>query len=261
MSTTLSRPETTVAAPALAMRRIGVRLGGRTVLTGVDLDLASGRLTSLLGPNGAGKTTLLRAALGLVRYTGEVVVGGEPLQKRASARIGYVPQRHTFDWDYPVSVHGAVLNALLVTRRRRRATPAEYCDVAAALGRVGLTELSDRPIGQLSGGQRQRVLLARALAAGPRVLLLDEPLTGLDLPSQETLTALFATLAGQGESLLVATHDVHTAMATSDVVVLLRGRVIAHGPPARLRTPEPWQETYGVGPGSLLLHQAGVASC
>ncbi|WP_430781523.1 anchored repeat-type ABC transporter ATP-binding subunit [Actinoplanes sp. G11-F43] len=229
---------------ALEMTGVAADLGGRPVLRDVDLRLDAGDFTALLGPNGAGKTTLMRAALGLV-----------PLRagKINSTSAGYVPQRHEFTWDFPASVQDAVLSGLV---RRiglfRRPTAAHWQAVWDALDQVHLADLRKRPVGELSGGQRQRVLVARALVLQPSVLLLDEPFTGLDMPAQETLTALFGDIA-RDRAVLMATHDLTAAAYTCDRLILLNRTVIACGPPASLRDAGLWMRTFDVGPGSHLL--------
>src|SRR5689334_21880648 len=176
----------------LTITGVNVELGGREVLNDVSLTIAAREHVGLIGPNGAGKTTLLRSLLGLLPITaGSISIDGKtPTEARGS--IGYVPQRHEFVWDYPVQVRTAVMTGR--THRigwLRRPGQADRDAVQEALERVDLTDLADRPIGELSGGQRQRVLVARALALKPSLLLLDEPFTGLDVPTQEILTRLF----------------------------------------------------------------------
>jgi manganese/iron transport system ATP-binding protein len=245
--------------PVLELHDVSVDLGARPVLREVSVAVRPGELVALLGPNGAGKTTLLRAALGLVPLrSGCVRIDGAPGRH---GTLGYVPQRHEFAWDYPISVEQVVMTGRTPSLGLwRRPAVADWAGVRQALERVELAELSQRPVGQLSGGQRQRVLVARALAAGARVLLLDEPFTGLDLPTQELLTRLFARLVGEGCSLLMATHDLAAAVTTCDRLVLLDGRVVAEGPPATLTDPAPWRRTFGVAPDSVLLAMVGVRS-
>jgi manganese/iron transport system ATP-binding protein len=243
------------SAPALSVERVAVDLGGRRVLQDVELAVHRGELVGLIGPNGAGKTTLLRTILGLLRpAAGRALVGGRPA-KPGRTTIGYVPQRHEFAWDYPISVAGAVMTGL--TGRigpLRRPGVAEWEAVADALDRVRMTGLADRPIGQLSGGQRQRVLVARALALRPALLLLDEPFTGLDMPAQEMLGELFAQLAREDRAVLMTTHDLAAALYGCDRLALLNRTVVATGAPAELAArPDVWMSAFGVGPDSPLL--------
>ena len=239
---------------ALSVQRLDVDLGGRAVLREIDLDVADGEFVGLIGPNGAGKTTLLRAVLGLVATrSGTVSVAGRPVRSTRSA-IGYVPQRHEFAWDFPTSVELAVMSGR--TGRLglwRRPQVEDWLAVADALERVQLDTLSDRPVGELSGGQRQRVLVARALAMRPILLLLDEPFTGLDMPTQELLSKLFGELAAEGRAVVMTTHDLLGALHGCSRLVLLNQRIIADGTPATLRHRSSWIETFGISDDSPLL--------
>ncbi|GGS88468.1 anchored repeat-type ABC transporter ATP-binding subunit [Streptomyces griseoviridis] len=233
--------------PLLRLTGATVALGGRTVLEAADLSVGAGELVALIGPNGAGKTTLLRAALGLVPLSaGEVAVEGRT-GRRAGQGAGYVPQRHEFAWDFPIDIAGAVLTGR--TRRvgwLRRPDAADRAAVEEALELTGLTGLRRRPVGELSGGQRQRVLVARALAAGPRILLLDEPFTGVDVPTQELLNELFGRLAAEGRGLLMTTHDLAAAARTCGRVVLLNRTVVAQGGPELLADPDRMLRAFGL---------------
>jgi manganese/iron transport system ATP-binding protein len=234
------------AAP-LDATGVSIRLGGRLVVTGVNLRVTPGELVGLIGPNGAGKTTLMRGVLGLVALeSGQIdVFGLAPVAGRRLA--GYVPQRHEFAWDFPIDVQGAVLTGRLATRNPlRRPGAADRAVVADALERVGLIDLRRRPIGQLSGGQRQRVLVARALAVQPRLLLLDEPFSGLDAPTRDVLTEVITGFAAGGGAVVMTTHDLAAAAATCTRLCLLNRRVIADGPPGELGGTGIWMETFGV---------------
>jgi manganese/iron transport system ATP-binding protein len=244
----------------LRVAGVAVELAGRQVLHDVDLAVSTGEQVGLIGPNGAGKTTLLRALLGLVPTTrGTIAIDGRsPRQARGS--IGYVPQRHEFVWDYPVDVRTAAMTGR--THRigwLRRPSATDRAAVDEALERVDLTDLQRRPIGELSGGQRQRVLVARALALRPSLLLLDEPFTGLDVPTQEILTRLFRTLTSEGTAILMTTHDLPAAADTCSRLCLLNETVVADGPPEELRDPAVWLRAFGVARSEQLLHTLGVA--
>ncbi|WP_433221683.1 anchored repeat-type ABC transporter ATP-binding subunit [Dactylosporangium sp. CS-047395] len=237
------------------MDDVDVDLGGRQVLSAVRLTVERGELVGLLGPNGAGKTTMLRTALGLLRpAAGRIVLDGTSV-RAGRTPVGYVPQRHEFAWQFPISVAHAVMTGL--TGRLgllRRPDRAAWEAVADALDRVRLTDLADRPIEQLSGGQRQRILVARALALQSRVLLLDEPFTGLDMPTQELLSDLFIGLAREGRAVLMTTHDLASALYTCDRIALLNRTVIATGTPAKLAGDPPvWMRTFDVTEHSALL--------
>lgn len=255
-STAHPTPSPTSAAGAgLEVRGLDVDLGGRPVLHGVDLTVRPGELVGLIGPNGAGKTTLLRSVLGLTpRRGGQVAVEGRAVRPRRGD-IGYVPQRHEFAWDFPVSVEQAVLTGRVGSWwPGRRPRVADWRAVDRALGLVDMTGLRRRQVGQLSGGQRQRVLVARALALDPGVLLLDEPFTGLDLPTQESLLSMLGAIVADGRAVLMTTHDIASALFTCSRVVLLNRTVVAAGSADELRVrPDAWVETFGVAADSPFL--------
>ncbi len=239
---------------ALEVTDLAVRLGGRRVLRDVSLTVGGGEFLGLIGPNGAGKTTLLRSILGIVRAeSGTVRIEGEPLA-RARSRVGYVPQRTEFAWDFPITVEETVMTGRV---RRigwlRRPGRTDFDAAAEALERVRMDHLAERPVGELSGGQRQRVLVARALALHPRLLLLDEPFTGLDMPTQELLLELFAGLAAEGRAVVMSTHDLVGAMHQCSRLCLVNRTVVADAPPAELRDPAIWMSEFRVQADNPLL--------
>ena len=231
-----------------ALRFTGAGLGyrGAVVLSDVDLTVAEGEVLALVGPNGAGKSTLIKATLGLAEVvTGTAAVFGRA-PARARADTGYVPQLDALDPDFPVSAHQVVL----MGRYRRIGwwRPTGRADrrlATAALDRVGLADRTGDRFGLLSGGQRQRVLVARALVAEPRLLLLDEPFNGVDATSQEAILAVLRSLAAAGTAIVVSTHDLGLAGRIADQVSLLNGRQWATGPPARTLTADRLREAYG----------------
>jgi ABC-type Mn2+/Zn2+ transport system ATPase subunit len=211
--------------------------GGRPVLTDVSFAVGVGQTVCVLGPNGGGKTTLFRALIGeLEPITGSVGV---------AARPAYVAQTERTRLDFPVNALDVALMGALA--RGRWWLPPRRDDRAAALAaleRVGLTEAAQTPFGELSGGQRQRALLARALVQDSRVLLLDEPLAGVDPASAQLIDGVFADLRGQGRALLVSSHDVEGARGF-DLVLCLNGRQVAFGPPAQALDRTAIEATYG----------------
>lgn len=219
---------------------------GRPAIRGMSFSIDAGRSVAVLGPNGGGKTTLLRALLGDVpRSTGEVTLG---------AGVAYVPQTERSRLDFPVSARDV---ALMGTFGRvpwyRRLGREERRAADDALSRVGLADRGGVQFGELSGGQRQRVLIARALAQDARILLLDEPLSGVDQPSGERILALLDELRDDGRAVLVSTHDIEQARRF-DLVLCVRGEQVAFGPPAEVLTPEVLQRTYG---GELVVLDGG----
>jgi ABC-type Mn2+/Zn2+ transport system ATPase subunit len=221
-----------VEASALA-----VGYGGAPVIHGVEFAVEPGQSVAVLGPNGGGKTTLLRALLGeLQPLTGEARVDGRP---------AYVAQTERTRLDFPVTALEVTLMGTLAGGRWwLPARRSERAAAAAALERVGLTAAAGTLFGELSGGQRQRVLLARALVQDAHVLLLDEPLAGVDRPSAEAIEALLAQLRDEGRAVLVSTHDVEGARGF-DRVLCLSGGQVAYGPPAETLRREVLEQTYG----------------
>ncbi len=236
--------------PALRVSGLTVRYGDVAALEDVDVEVAAGEACGLVGANGSGKSTFFTAVAGLVRpVAGTVeVLGGTAEAARRRGLVAYVPQVDDVDPRFPVSVADVVLMGryhLMGLRRRARA--ADRAAVAHALARVGLTDLAERQIGRLSGGQRQRVLLARALAQDARLLLLDEPFTGVDAASEAAVTTVLRELVADGRSLVVSTHDLAMLPDLCARSVLLQRRVLAAGPTAQVLTPENLARTFGLG--------------
>jgi len=231
--------------PLVEFHDVTVAYGRRPVLWNVDLTIDRPCLFGVIGPNGAGKSTMLKAALGLVPLVGgHVRFFGQPLA-RVRGRVGYVPQRETVDWDFPVTVTDVVLMGTYGRLGWFRRPGRRERDLAAAcLDRVGLTEFADRQIGRLSGGQQQRVFLARALAQEAEVYLFDEPMAGVDVRSQERIFAVLAELRDAGRLVIVVHHDLRTAAEWFDRVALVDMRLVAAGPTAEVLTPENLARTY-----------------
>lgn len=221
------------AVPVMQVRRGRVALDSRLVLDGIDFALSSGEFLTLLGANGSGKTTLVRALLGLVPVEGEVRLFGDALASfRAWRRIGYVPQRLTAAAGGAASVMEVALSGRLArTRRFRRYGDADRSAALQALDTVGLRELSSRPVGRLSGGQHQRALIARALAGEPDVLVLDEPLSGVDAEHQAKIASALHEFHDRGGTVLLVAHGLGPIedLVTREVV-MDEGRVVYDGP-------------------------------
>ena len=231
--------------PLVELHDVTVAYGRRPVLWNVDLSIREPCLFGVIGPNGAGKSTLLKAVLGLVPLTGgSVQLFGQPLAS-VRGRVGYVPQRETVDWNFPVSVMDVVL---MGTYSRlgwlRRPAAADRALARESLDRVGLGDLGDRQIGRLSGGQQQRVFLARALAQQADIYFLDEPMAGVDVRSQEQIFQVLAGLREQGKLVVVVHHDLRTVAAWFDAVALIDMRLVAAGPTADVLTPDNLRRTY-----------------
>ncbi len=234
-------------ATVVSMRSAAFGYSGRPVVSDVDLTVRAGEVVAVLGPNGSGKTTLAKGLLGLSEHlSGQVEVLGTPLARlRDRARIGYVPQRHTLVGGVRATV-GEVVATGLLSRRPwwRRASRADREAVRAAVETAGLGDRLRFDVESLSGGQQRRVLIARALVQDAAVLLLDEPLAGVDPVSAERIEALMAALRDEGHTLLVSTHDVESARKF-DRVLCLNRRQVAFGPPSAALVPRMLEETYG----------------
>jgi ABC-type Mn2+/Zn2+ transport system ATPase subunit len=230
----------------LQVRHLSVRYRDIDALHDVGFDLESGRLLGLLGPNGAGKSTLVKALLGLIPASGgSVKLDDRPLLWQLS-RVAYVPQQSQIDWDYPITVWNFVMTARTVdTGLFRRPSRESRAMAAAALERVDIADLRDRPISALSGGQRQRVFLARALAKGADVFFLDEPFTGVDRKTEDIIFDVFDELKGQEKTLLVVNHDLGERLNRYDRLMLLNREIVAEGAKADVMTMDNLARAYG----------------
>lgn len=234
-----------------AIRVQGVTVHYRDVpaLRDVSLTIAGGRVCGLVGMNGSGKSTLFKTVMGLVEPdTGTVEINGEPPSwARRSGVVGYVPQAEDVDWSFPLTVRDVVMTGrysrMGFTRRPRR---ADREAVSHALERVELTDLADRQIGQLSGGQRKRAFVARGLAQGASILLLDEPFAGVDKRSEATITRLLREMAADGATVLTSTHDLHALPQLADEAILLMRTVLMHGSPEDVLRPENLARAFGL---------------
>jgi ABC-type Mn2+/Zn2+ transport system ATPase subunit len=233
------------SAPALELRDLSVRFGENSALENISLRVEKGTQLAVVGPNGAGKSTLFNVIAGVLPPTsGELLVHGHPPSRHIC--IAYVTQSYQVDLGFPVSAWDVVMMGRagrLGLMRRPQAQDRQL--VAQSLKTVGLAELAPRQIGQLSGGQRQRLFIARALAQQAEVVLLDEPLAGLDLPSQEQILSILDDLRKRTVTVLFATHDLDLAAARFDKILLLNRRLIAHGASAEVFTPKNLSQAYG----------------
>lgn len=221
------------ARPVIELRDVAVGYGDRVVVSGVDLRITDGEVVAVLGANGSGKTTLIRGILGLADVLhGQVELHGRPVRSRRDrARIGYVPQRHTVGGAVPSTVREVVSSGRLPRMGLlARMGPADRAVVRASIEAVDLTAVADVDIAQLSGGQQRRALIARALAAEPDLLVMDEPTAGVDQASQQALAQTIRRLAARAVPMVVVTHEVGPlADVVTRAIVLSGGRVTYDG--------------------------------
>jgi ABC-type Mn2+/Zn2+ transport system ATPase subunit len=222
----------------LRLDGVTARYGGEPVLRDVNLDVYAGTFTGVVGPSGSGKTTLLRVLLGTVKPSAGTV------HRPKGLAISYVPQLETVNWNFPVTVEECVLMS-----RTGRALPwpsrAERAEVARVLDRLGIGGLAKRHIRQLSGGQQQRMFIARALLRQPRLLLMDEPTSGVDVATRHEILHLLAELNDEGIGIVLTTHDLNGIAAHLPHLVCLQTSVIGVGAPADVLTPEVLEKTFG----------------
>lgn len=232
--------------PVVEVRDLTCGYEGSIALRNVDFRVMREDFIALLGPSGSGKTTLLRSILGAVDvYGGDVLVDGHRVRDRRP-RVGYVPQLESIDWNFPVTVEEVVLMGRtsgggLMPWHRSVDLDAAY----ETMARLGIDNLGRRHIRELSGGQQQRVFLARALISGPKLLLLDEPTSGVDIRTRDEVLHLLDDLNHEGVAIVLSTHEINAVAAHLPQVVCLRERIIAAGPPSEVITPEVLKETYG----------------
>jgi len=233
------------SAAVLEVANLCLRYETGPVLDDLSFRLNAGERLAVVGPNGAGKSTLFKIIAGILApSSGEVRIRGSNPNEHLC--IAYVPQRSQVDWNFPVSVADVVMMGrvgklgLLSWPKAR-----DWELVNRALSDVGLLELAGRQISELSGGQQQRMFIARALAQEAELVLMDEPLTGLDVQSQESIFTILEDLRRRGVTVLVATHDLDQAAERFDRVLLINRRLLGFGLPGETLTPERLIEAYG----------------
>lgn len=221
---------------------------GLTALTDASFQIPRGTITALVGVNGAGKSTLFKAIMGFVPVArGTIRLLGMPVRDALRQNlVAYVPQAEEVDWSFPVLVEDVVMMGRYGHMGfLRRPSANDRAKVDEALSRVGLTDLRHRQIGELSGGQKKRVFLARALAQEGRIILLDEPFTGVDVKTEEQIITLLRTLRDEGHVMLVSTHNLGSVPDFCDRTVLVKGTVLAHGPTETTFTRDNLERAFG----------------
>ena len=232
---------------AISLENVNVRYGNNVALENASIKIPYHSFTGVIGMNGAGKSTLFKAIMGLVKpTTGTVTIcGDDPYTAQKHGHVAYVPQSELVDWDFPVSVYDVVMMGRIGTQNVfKMANDVDHAAVKTALERVNMTEFKARQIGELSGGQKKRVFVARALAQGADILLLDEPFAGLDATTEKSLIALFIGLKESGKTIIIATHDLLSLPDTCDHVALVKSTIIAYGPTKEVFTRELVEKTF-----------------
>lgn len=231
--------------PAVQVRNLTVSYGPKPALLDVSLTIDAGLLVGVIGPNGAGKSTFIKAVLGFVhRDVGDVQIQGVDAEK-ATGRVAYVPQRGAVDWDFPVTVREvAMMGRYQKVSWFSDPKPEDNRIVDEALAMVRMTDFADRQIGQLSGGQQQRVFMARALAQGSDILLLDEPFAGVDAATERAILEVLERAKAAGKTLVVVHHDLATAAEYFDRLVLIKQRLYAYGTPKTVLQEDLLSEVY-----------------
>ena len=239
-----------MATPAqdhpLEVHDMSVAYHQKPVLYGLDLAVPAGKLIGIVGPNGAGKSTFIKAIMGLLPLSsGWVKVFGKTYAE-SCRRVGYVPQRESVDWDFPVNVMDVVLMGRYGRLRLGQRPTKNDREVAReCLEKVHMLPYAKRQIGNLSGGQQQRVFLARALAQESDLYLMDEPFVGVDAATESAIITLLRELKSRGKTVLVVHHDLSSAREYFDMLMLLNMRLVAFGPTSEVFTSEILQTTYG----------------
>lgn len=237
------------SAPAIRVENVTVHYGEVLALDDVSLTIAAGQVCGLIGMNGSGKSTLFKTITGMIRPDrGSVTLGGRaPALARKAGAVGYVPQSEEVDWAFPISVHDVVMMGRYGHMGpTRRPKAADRAAVDEALARVELTDLADRQIGQLSGGQKKRAFVARGIAQGASILLLDEPFAGVDKRSEATITTVLRELAADGATVLVSTHDLNSLPKLADDAILLMRTVLMHSTPDEILKPANLARAFGL---------------
>lgn len=232
---------------AIHIENVTVSYGNNLALTNASISIPYKTFSGVIGMNGAGKSTLFKVIMGLVKPNSGVVrvCGDEPSLAQKHGHVAYVPQTELVDWDFPVSVYDVVMMGRIGLQnifKTRTTKDREY--VEDALKKVNMYQFKDRQIGELSGGQKKRAFVARALAQGADILLLDEPFAGLDAVNERSLTELLVTLKDEGKTIILATHELTSLSDNCDYVALVKHTVLAYGPTREVFTRDLVSQTF-----------------
>jgi manganese/iron transport system ATP-binding protein len=235
--------------PGLSVRHATVTYrNGMTAIRDASFEVPAGTITALVGVNGSGKSTIFKSIMGFVRLaSGDISILGEPVNKALRKNlVAYVPQAEEVDWNFPVLVEDVVMMGRYGHMGMMRIAGApDRKAVDQALVRVGMSDFRKRQIGELSGGQKKRVFLARALAQDGRVILLDEPFTGVDVKTEDAIITLLRDLRDEGRVILVSTHNLGSVPEFCDRTVLVKGTVLAYGPTSEIFTQANLERAFG----------------
>ncbi len=237
---------TAAATPsAIQVSNLTVSYGPVPALLDISFAVPAGKLVGVIGPNGSGKSTLIKSILGFIKPdVGRVKLFGQDASK-AKGRVAYVPQRGSVDWDFPITVREVALMGRYGTRRWwQDMSRSDYALADRSLAQVRMSEFGNRQIGQLSGGQQQRVFMARALAQDADILLLDEPFAGVDASTERAILGVLTDSKKKGKTMVVVHHDLETAAEYFDLLLLLKQRLYAYGPPDQVIDSQLLSEVY-----------------
>lgn len=232
---------------AIEIKDVSVKYQEYTALRDTSISIPYKSFSGIIGMNGAGKSTLFKVIMGLVKPDVGIVLvcGKNPVEAQKLGLVAYVPQNELVDWDFPVSVYDVVMMGRYGSQNMfRTPTTEDKRMVDSALEKVGMSEYKDRQIGELSGGQKKRVFVARALAHGAEILLLDEPFAGVDAKSERALTQLLLTFQAEGKTIILSTHELTSLSEYCDHIALVKRTVIAYGPTKEVFTRELIEATY-----------------
>ena len=235
-----------MAIPIIEAHNLTVLYGRKSAIWNIDFKLPEGQVIGIMGPNGSGKSTLLKSIMGVVTpTTGYTKVYDQELNQ-VRHKVSYVPQRQEIDWDFPASVWDIVsMGRFHVRGLFKRLTSEDNDIIQESLEKVNMLGFAKRQISQLSGGQQQRVFLARAIAQQGELFLMDEPFAGVDIATEEMIVDLLKEMKGQGKTLVIVHHDLHTAQSYFDHLVLMNTRLVACGKTSDVFTDQILTDTYG----------------